>query len=153
MVIIKGVVIKEITKFSDERGWLCEIFREDIDKHIKPAMSYVSITNHGKIRGPHEHSTQSDFFIFIGPGDFELHLWDNRKTSQTYDKHEKIIVGESNKCSVLVPPGVVHGYKSISTDGSMSINLPDKLYAGWDKKEKVDEIRHEHDKNSKFIIR
>ena len=41
---------------------------------------------------------------------------------------------------VLVPPGVVHGYKAITSSGSFSINLPDKLYAGEGKKEKVDEI-------------
>ena len=41
-------------------------------------------------------------------------LWDNRKDSPTYGQYEKLIVGQSNKVSVLIPPGVVHGYKSIS---------------------------------------
>lgn len=148
---IKGMIIKDLNQHEDDRGWLVETFRNDEDS-IKPAMSYISHTRFNISRGPHEHEKQSDFFIFIGPGDFELYLWDNRKDSLTYNKHLKIIVGQSNKVSVIVPPGVVHGYKSISKQGSVCINLPDKLYAGKGKKEKIDEIRHEDKKESRFKI-
>ena len=149
--MIEGVTIKDITSFQDRRGWLKEIYRSD-ENSIASTMCYVSHTNFNEIRGPHEHVEQSDFFVFVGPGDFELYLWDDRHDSTTFGKHEKIIVGESRNVSVLVPPGVVHGYKSISSGGSFSINLPDKLYGGFGRKEKVDEIRHENALNSKFRI-
>ena len=113
-------------------------------------MAYVSYTAYNAIRGPHEHKKQSDFFVFIGLGDFALYLWDNRKKSKTYGMQQKLILGESNKATVLVPPGVVHSYKSISKKGSISINLPDKLYAGKGKRGPVDEIRHENNPQSKF---
>ena len=146
---MNGVVIKKIKIFEDSRGWLKEIHRTDSD-HLLPAMCYISHTNFEQDRGPHEHVEQTDFFVFVGPGDFELYLWDNRKDSSTYGSDEKLIVGESNNVSVLVPPGVIHGYKSITPSGSFSINLPDKLYAGFNKKEPVDEIRHENEDDSKF---
>lgn len=149
--MIEGVNVKQITTFSDDRGWLSEIFRSDSNNYL-PQMSYVSFTKFGVARGPHEHSFQTDFFVFIGPGDFELFLWDNRKDSKTFGVFEKVVVGESNKVSVTVPPGVVHGYKAITPSGSVSINLPDKLFAGKDKKEPIDEIRHEKDPASKFKI-
>lgn len=149
--MINGVIIKKLSEIKDERGLLCEIYRNDFDK-IQNAMAYVSHTDFSAVRGPHEHAEQTDFFVFIGYGDFEFYLWDNRKNSKTYGAHQKIIVGESNKVSVLVPPGVVHGYKSISKNGSFSINLPDRLYAGSNKKEAVDEIRHENNPASKFRI-
>ncbi len=149
--MIKDIQIRKLEAYNDERGWLTEIYRKDSDK-FQAAMSYISYTNFNVVRGPHEHKEQADFFVFIGPGDFELYLWDNREDSETNEEKMKIIVGESNKVSVLVPPGVVHGYKSISEKGSIAINLPDELYAGEDKKEEVDEIRHENDPNSKFKI-
>ncbi|OQA30593.1 MAG: dTDP-4-dehydrorhamnose 3,5-epimerase [archaeon ADurb.Bin336] len=149
--MIEGVKVKQISTFTDDRGWLSEIFRTDENK-FSPEMSYVSFTKFGVVRGPHEHVNQTDFFVFIGPGDFELYLWDNRKNSKTFGEAQKIVVGESNKVSVTVPPGVVHGYKSITESGSLSINLPDKLFAGKDKKEAIDEIRHEKDLDSKFKI-
>lgn len=148
---IEGVIIKEISKFVDDRGWLSEIYREDEDP-TEPVMSYVSYTQFNAIRGPHEHIGQSDFFVFIGPGDFEIYLWDNRDNSPTYKKYVRLVVGESKRCSILIPPGIVHGYKSISDPGSLCINLPDRLYRGERKIEKVDEIRHEDDPDSEFKI-
>jgi len=148
---IDGVSIKSIVSIDDKRGWLIEIYREDED-NIKPIMSYISYTKYGIVRGPHEHSEQSDFFVFVGPGDFELYLWDNRVASKTYNNKNKIVVGETNKVKIIVPPGVVHGYKSISSNGGVCINMPDELYIGMNKKEKVDEIRYENQKDSMFVI-
>ena len=146
--MIEGVIIKKLIQHCDNRGWLSEIFRKDENK-ILPAMSYISHTKFNQVRGPHEHLEQTDFFVFAGYGDFELYLWDNRKDSETYGNKMKLIVGENNMCSILIPLRVIHGYKSISKNGSLSINLPDKLYAD---KGKIDEIRHENNENSKFKI-
>jgi dTDP-4-dehydrorhamnose 3,5-epimerase len=149
--MIAGVIIKELKKFSDERGWLTEIYRRD-EVDLSPAMSYVSLTLPGVVRGPHEHVYQSDYFIFIGPGNFKLYLWDRREDSATKGKKMEIEVGADNPCAVLVPPGVVHGYKCISEVPALSINLPDKLYKGVTKQTEIDEIRWEEDENSPYKI-
>ena len=152
MTGIQGVTVESIKEHTDQRGWLKELFRID-NSNIRPTMAYASHTKQGIVRGPHEHVFQSDFFVFIGQGDFELHLWDNRKDSATYTLYVKLIVGESNPVSVLIPPGVVHGYKAITPRGSFSLNFPNQLYAGVGKKGPVDEIRHEDDPKSMFKIK
>lgn len=149
--MIKNVIIKQLNKHADERGWLAEIYRED-DLNYQPAMSYISMTKPGIVRGPHEHVYQSDCFVFVGPGNFELHLWDRQENSETKDEYLKIEVGENNPTMVIVPPGVVHGYKAIGDTDAYSINLPDKLYKGVNKVEEVDEIRWELDENSPYKI-
>lgn len=149
--MINGVVIKNLNKNVDARGWLAEIWRND-ESNFSPVMSYVSETKPGVVRGPHEHKFQADGFVFLGPGSFKLFLWDNREKSKTFQEKMEIEVGENNPVFVIVPPGVVHGYKCISDNVAWCINLPDKLYAGKDKKEEVDEIRHEKDPNSPFKI-
>jgi dTDP-4-dehydrorhamnose 3,5-epimerase len=149
--MMAGVIVKNLKKFTDERGWLTEIYRQDED-HYQPLMSYVSYTKNSIVRGPHEHIHQSDLFVFVGPGDFELHLWDRRETSATLGEYAKIVVGESNPCTVIVPPGVVHGYKCVSDSGAFSVNLPDKLYKGDKKAEEIDEIRWEVDPASPYKI-
>jgi len=148
---MQGVVIKKLEKHKDERGWLAEIYRSD-EFDFKPTMSYVSSTKNGVVRGPHEHKFQSDCFVFVGPGNFELHLWDNRENGETKGEYLKIEVGENNPTMVIVPPGVVHGYKCVSEADACCINLPDKLYKGEGKKEEADEIRWEKDSNSPFKI-
>ncbi|MFA4833359.1 MAG: dTDP-4-dehydrorhamnose 3,5-epimerase family protein [Patescibacteria group bacterium] len=151
MNMIEGVVIKKLNKNEDERGWLTEIFRQDED-NFSPVMSYVSLTKPGITRGPHEHVKQADRFVFTGPGDFLLYLWDKRENSGTKGENIKIKVGASNPTLVIVPPGVVHGYKCISNEGGMSINLPDKLYKGQGKIEEADEIRWEGKEDSPYKI-
>jgi dTDP-4-dehydrorhamnose 3,5-epimerase len=149
---MQGVVIKKIVKNEDNRGWLAEIFRND-ELDFDMAMAYVSLTNPGIIRGPHEHVAQSDCFVFLGPGSFRLYLWDRRDASATKGEALEIEVGEDNPALVIVPPGVVHGYKCISNIPALSINLPDKLYKGEGKKEEIDEIRWEQVENSPYIIK
>ena len=150
--MIKDVIIKNLNKYEDERGWLTEIYRND-EMNYQPVMSYISVTKPGVSRGPHEHKSQRDFFVFVGPGNFALYLWDNRKDSETFEQKQILEVGEKNPVAVIVPPGIVHGYKCISDIPAYSVNLPDKLYKGEFKKEEVDEIRWEKDPNSPFKIK
>lgn len=149
--MIDGVIIKKLKKYEDDRGWVTELYRSD-EESFDLQMSYASYTKFNVVRGPHEHIKQSDYFCFSGPGDFEMHLWDNRKDSPTYKEYVKMVVGESNPAVTIIPPGVVHGYKSISENGSWYVNTPNALYAGKDKQEEVDEIRHETDESSEFKI-
>lgn len=149
--MIEGVIIKELGKYEDERGWLTEIYRHD-EVDINPAMGYVSLTLPGVIRGPHEHRYQTDLFIFVGPGRFELHLWDRREGSATKGEHLVLEAGDGSPKFVTVPPGVVHGYKCVSDGPALSINLPDKLYKGVGKRDEIDEIRWEKDPASPYQI-
>lgn len=148
---MNGVIIKELKKNKDDRGWLAEIFRMD-ENSLNPAMCYVSITKPGVARGPHEHKNQSDFFVFMGPGKFRLYLWENREGKENFRELKTYEVGEGNPVSVIVPPGVVHGYKCVSEEPGLVINLPDKLYKGEGKRDKVDEIRCEGVDGSPFVI-
>ena len=54
--------------------------------------------------------------------------------------------------AVLVPPRVVHAYKCISEEKGLVVNLPDKLYAGVQRKQEVDEIRHEDKQEAQFLL-
>jgi dTDP-4-dehydrorhamnose 3,5-epimerase len=149
--MIKDLIIKKLDKNRDERGWLSEVWRND-ESDFRPAMSYVSLTNPGVRRGPHEHVSQSDCFIFLGPGSFRLYLWDRREDSATRGEKLVLEVGEENPSLVIIPPGVVHGYKCISDIPALSINLPNQLYGGVGKKETVDEIRWENKEDSPYQI-
>jgi dTDP-4-dehydrorhamnose 3,5-epimerase len=150
--MIHGVIIKKIAKYTDERGWLSEIWRID-ETDFGPKMAYASITRSGVVRGPHEHKQQSDCFVFCGPGNFKLYLWENREGADKYRELETMEAGTDNPTMIIVPPGVVHGYKCISSEPAYSINLPNALYKGKDKKEEVDEIRWENDPKSPFKIK
>ena len=151
--IIADVVLKPLPVYHDHRGWLCEFFRNDeVPAEFRPVMAYTSLTHPGIIRGPHEHVEQADYFCFIGPSDFELYLWDNRPTSPSYRVHQVERVGQSRPLAVIIPPGVVHGYKNVGSVDGLVFNAANRLYKGEGKTQVVDEIRHEHDPASPFRI-
>jgi dTDP-4-dehydrorhamnose 3,5-epimerase len=150
---IEGVVVRKLKRFFDDRGWLTELFRHDeLAEEFFPAMAYISSTNPGVARGPHEHRDQADLFCFIGPSNFKLRMWDNRKDSATFGSVMTMVVGEDNPAAVLIPAGVVHGYQNVGEVDGIVINCPNRLYAGAGRKEEVDEIRHENSDESIFIL-
>ena len=93
-----------------------------------PAMAYISSTNPGITRGPHEHWDQADYFCFIGPSNFKLRIWDNRKDSETFGCVMTMVVGEDNPAAVLIPAGVVHAYQNVGDVDGIVINCPNRLY-------------------------
>lgn len=150
---INDVIIRELKRYTDDRGWLIELFRKDeISEDVYPAMSYISETKPGIARGPHEHVDQTDYFGFIGPSDFDLYLWDNRENSSTYGNKAVIKLGASRPAIAVVPPGVVHAYRNVGSVAGIVFNAPNRLFAGKNRKEPVDEIRHEDDPDSKFKL-
>ena len=151
--VIYGVIVRDLRKFLDERGWLCELFRHDeLDETIYPQMAYVSITTPGISRGPHAHREQTDIFCFVGPGNFKIVLWDDRPDSITFLKRQVIFAGVDSPRMVVVPPGVVHGYKSIGPGPGMVFNAPNRLYGGEGKKDPVDEVRYENMAGTPFKL-
>lgn len=150
---IHDVAVRDLRKFDDSRGWLSELFRSDeLAAEFFPTMVYTSSTKPGVTRGPHEHVDQADFFCFLGPSNFKLRMWDNRPNSPTHGNMMTLIVGAGNPKSVLIPKGVVHAYRNIGEVDGIVINCPNRLYMGTERRDPVDEIRHEDDPNTIFRI-
>jgi len=150
---IGGVIVRPLTKHEDRRGWLFEMFRSDeLDPEYLPAMSYISMTLPKVTRGPHEHVDQADLFCFVGPSNFKVVLWDNRRKSPTHKNRGVLYVGEDHPSQVIIPAGVVHAYRNVGEKPGWVINFPNRLYKGAGEKEPVDEIRHEANPLTEFQI-
>jgi dTDP-4-dehydrorhamnose 3,5-epimerase len=151
--IVEGVLWKPLRIYQDNRGWLFELFRRDeVAAEYFPEMTYVSATNPGVARGPHEHRDQADFFWFLGPSNFKLYLWDNRPTAATYGIFQAEIVGVDRPMAVVIPAGIVHAYRNVGQEIGLVYNGPNRLYKGEGRREPVDEIRHEEDPRSPFRL-
>jgi dTDP-4-dehydrorhamnose 3,5-epimerase len=150
---IDGVVVRSIRKYVDERGWLAEIFRHDeVDAEFHPAMAYISVTEPGVTRGPHEHVDQADLFCFIGPSNFKIRVWDNRLDSPTFNRVMTVYGGADNPLTILIPKGVVHAYRNVGSVPGVVTNCPNRLFMGAGRRDPIDEIRHEDDPDTKYRI-
>ena len=50
---IKGVVVRTLKRYPDDRGWLTELFRKDeLDEEFLPAMAYISSSGSPTLRPP-----------------------------------------------------------------------------------------------------
>src|SRR5262245_46678930 len=100
---IEGVVWRPLKKFHDPRGWLCELFRvDDLPPEFHPAMAYISLTEPGVARGPHEHVDQADYFCFLGPSNFKVYLWDARAAAPTRGAKQVDVVGQDKPMALVV---------------------------------------------------
>jgi len=151
---VPGVYFRTLTSHEDARGSLIELERSDDRPFSHTAMmSYISWTNPGSIRGPHEHRHQTDLFSFFS-GDGVFYLWENR--GEKYPLYglkqpTRICIDDFSSLTIVVPPGIVHGYRCVS-ERLGCVNMPDELYRGRGRNQPVDEIRHEDDPDSLFKI-
>jgi dTDP-4-dehydrorhamnose 3,5-epimerase len=150
---IDGVIWKPLKRYHDNRGWLLELFRHDeLAAEFHPVMAYLSMTEPGIARGPHEHVDQADCFCFVGPSNFKMYVWDNRPKSPTYRAYQTDVVGEDKPMLLIIPAGVVHAYKNVGAAQGIVFNCPNRLYKGPGRKEPVDEIRHEEKADSIYRL-
>jgi dTDP-4-dehydrorhamnose 3,5-epimerase len=143
---IDDVVVQPLRRLNDSRGWLCELFRRDeLAAEFFPEMCYISATQPGVTRGPHEHVAQADLFCFVGPSNFKLRMWDNRPDSATYGNMWTLIINENDPHAVIIPKGIVHAYQNIGVIDGIVINCPNRLYMGAGRQDASDDIRYEDD--------
>jgi dTDP-4-dehydrorhamnose 3,5-epimerase len=119
---IDGVQVKPLKVVPDERGWLMEVLRSDDE-----GLVYVSATYPGVVKAWHYHMRQTDNFACIA-GMVKLVLVDTREASSTRDTINEFVIGVQNPVLVQVPRMVYHGWKCISLEPSLVINVPDEPY-------------------------
>ncbi len=125
---IDGVKTKPMRLIPDERGWLLEILRADESElFTKFGQVYVSATYPGVVKAWHYHRKQIDNFACVA-GMVKLVLIDTREDSPTRDVVNEFFVGAQNPTLVQVPTLVYHGWKCISPEPSLVVNVPDQPY-------------------------
>jgi dTDP-4-dehydrorhamnose 3,5-epimerase len=125
---IAGVKIKALRVIPDERGWLMEILRaDDADLFTRFGQVYTSATYPGVVKAWHYHQTQVDNFACIA-GMIKLVLVDTRPESPTNGIVNELFIGLQNPLLVQVPNLVYHGWKCISPDVALVVNVPTEPY-------------------------
>jgi dTDP-4-dehydrorhamnose 3,5-epimerase len=127
MELIEGVKIKKLKCIPDERGRLMEILRNDDELFIKFGQVYITTAYPGVVKAWHYHKKQTDHFVVL-KGMMKVVLYDAREGSSTFGKINEFFMGESNHILLQIPNGVFHGFKCISEQEAMVLNIPTELY-------------------------
>jgi dTDP-4-dehydrorhamnose 3,5-epimerase len=125
---IAGVKVKPLRVIPDERGWLMEILRaDDTEVFTRFGQVYLSATYPGVVKAWHFHRRQIDNFACLA-GMAKLVLVDTRDDSPTRGAINEFFVGSLNPVLVQVPNLVYHGWKCISVEPSLVLNIPTEPY-------------------------
>jgi dTDP-4-dehydrorhamnose 3,5-epimerase len=125
--MIEGVVTKQLKQYADERGWLTEILRNDWEHFQKFGQVYVTAAYPQVVKAWHMHKKQTDNIVCI-KGMIKLVLYDDRQKSKTKKEIDEFIIGERNLLLVKIPPEVWHGFKTITEEYGLVLNVPTELY-------------------------
>ncbi len=140
--MIQGVVTKKLKVIPDERGHLMEILRADDELFTKFGQVYMTTAYPGVVKGWHYHKKQADHFAVV-KGMIKLVLYDNRDDSPTKGEINEFFLGEHNPLLVKIPQLVLHGFKCVSEEEAICINIPTEVF-NYDK---PDEFRVDPHKN------
>lgn len=139
--MISGVEIKKLKALPDERGRLMEILRSDDDLFLQFGQIYMTTGYPGVVKAWHYHKKQWDNFCVL-KGMLKVVLYDGREDSPTKGELMELFMGDFNPILVRIPPQVFHGFKCISEQEAILINIPTETY-NYDS---PDEFRiHPHD--------
>lgn len=112
---IEGVVLQQLVRYADDRGYFEEIIRVN-DMHFSEGFGQLSHSKMypGVIKAWHIHRIQVDWW-YVAFGRLRVVLHDLRETSKTRGITQVIQLGDDLPPLVLkIPAGVAHGCRVIS---------------------------------------
>lgn len=114
--------LKKLRIHADEQGYLFETLRADDEIfNGKFGQVLVSVLYPGAIKGLHLHKKQTDYTTCI-KGNIKYITVDENSNIKQY------IMGESNQILIKTPPGIWHGYATLSNKEAIVLHLMDKTY-------------------------
>ena len=111
--MIDGVMIKELVRHPDERGYFEEMIRAT-DPFFSEGFGQVSHSymTSGVVKAWHIHKTQIDWW-YVVRGTIKAALYDLREVSKTYRSLMELVLEADHPPNkvVKIPSGVAHGLK------------------------------------------
>ena len=117
--LIDGVVLVEPTIHTDERGYFVETYRREwFDLGREMIQGNRGNRQAGAVVGLHYHLHQADYW-YVPAGHVRAVLHDLRTGSPTDGATQVVDMGEvdggeNNHLGLFIPPGVAHGFASLS---------------------------------------
>lgn len=129
--LLEGVRISTVSIWPDDRGHFLEVLRigQGLAESFPAATTQVSatVTHPGVIKAFHYHLRQFDCWTVV-KGMLQVALVDCRKDSGTFGHRNTLYIGELRPWSLLIPPGVAHGYKVIGNDPAVLVYVTSRFY-------------------------
>lgn len=147
---IAGAFLRDLRWIADDRGALSELYRDSWEPpgtfdfgSAVPTFSrvanagrarqvYLTETRPGVVKAWHFHREQTDRFVPVR-GTLRVVLYDARELSPTRGGWFEVVLDPDRAHRMLViPPGVVHGWKNVGTETASIMNCVTTEWTGSD---------------------
>jgi dTDP-4-dehydrorhamnose 3,5-epimerase len=125
--MIEGVTTKKLRVIPDERGRLMELLRADDEVFEKFGQVYMTTTYPGVVKAWHKHERQADNMACV-QGLVKVALYDARPDSPTRGQLAEFTMGVHNPLLIHIPAGIYHGWRCVSLEESVVVNVPTEPY-------------------------
>lgn len=122
---INGLIVNTWSKHSDVRGTFQRIYDFDLVRELGvPSISQISVSTNSKkhtLRGLHGLTIEANEYKLVQCIEGEVFdvVVDLRKDSNTYMDHFATILSGEKSINLIIPPGCVHGYLSLSNQSTI----------------------------------
>jgi dTDP-4-dehydrorhamnose 3,5-epimerase len=128
--MIDGVMIIDLVRHPDERGFFEEIIRAT-DPCFSEGFGQVSHSymHRGVVKAWHVHKTQFDWW-YVVRGVIKVALYDTRGQSDTHKELNECTIGspEGKNKIIKIPPGVAHGLKVLEGPADL-VYVTSRIYS------------------------
>lgn len=123
--LIDDVVLTELKQFSDERGTLLHMLRNDDPIFTTFGECYFSEVLPGAVKAWKLHRNQTQNFS-VPVGRIKLVIYDNRKNSISNGNLQYVNLGRPDSYfRIMIPPGLWYGFTCISEMPALLVNCAD----------------------------
>jgi len=122
---IKGVIIVKLNQIVDSKGSVLHMIKLSSPEFKIFGECYISEINHNSIKGWKLHSKQTQN-ISVPSGKIKMVLYDSREDSSTFKELIELNLGRpDNYLRITIPPGVIYGFKGLSSPNALLVNCTD----------------------------
>ena len=122
---IKGVMIVKLNQIIDSKGSVLHMIKSSSPEFKYFGECYFSEINYNSIKGWKLHSKQTQN-ISVPSGKIKMVLYDYRKESPSFNNLIELNLGRpDNYLRITIPPGVIYGFKGLSSPNALLVNCTD----------------------------
>lgn len=123
-----GVMVRELTVHTDERGTVCEMYDPRWNWHPEPMVfSYYYTIRPGWVKGWAVHMQHDDRYCLL-QGEMKVVLYDARPESPTFGLVSEFFMTEQRRSLMSIPPGVWHADQNVGEKDVLVVNFPTIQY-------------------------
>ena len=122
---IEGIRIVKLDQIDDSKGSVLHMIKSSSPEFKNFGECYISEINYKSIKGWKLHSEQTQN-ISVPSGKIKLVLYDSREESSSFSQLIEVNLGRpDNYFRITIPPGVIYGFKGLSSPNALLVNCTD----------------------------